>query len=232
MSLSLELAKGEALRISVRTSRRSKRLRLVSGIDGVEAVVPVNYSPDELSEFVARKRSWLVRTSKHYRRLKERCGGHEPGTIYLLGSKYHYNVVKDRLPSTIVSDVMKMITFHVVDRRRFRQHLQEWYRRQAGTIIEERLPLLAGTMGLKYNRVSIKNQKSRWASCSRSGNLNFNLLLAAAPPEVIDYVIIHELAHLKELDHSEGFWDLVRAADPEWKKHKEWLSCYAPVIKV
>ncbi|MGI0035778.1 MAG: hypothetical protein ACRD98_07910, partial [Nitrososphaera sp.] len=70
MSLSLELAKGEALRISVRTSRRSKRLRLVSGIDGVEAVVPVNYSPDELSEFVARKRSWLVRTSKHYRRLK------------------------------------------------------------------------------------------------------------------------------------------------------------------
>jgi len=198
----------------------------------VEAVVPLNYSSDELAEFVARKRSWLTRTSNYFRRVRDRCGGYDPDTIYLLGSRYRFNVVKDRVPSTIVSDAMKIITFHVTDRRRFREHLQGWYKQHAARIIEERLPVLAGTMGLKYNRVSIKSQQSRWASCSSNGNLNFNLLLAAAPPEVIDYVIIHELAHLKVLDHSSRFWDLVRAADPEWEKHREWLSCYAPVIRV
>jgi predicted metal-dependent hydrolase len=62
--------------------------------------------------------------------------------------------------------------------------------------------------------------------------LHFNLLLAAAPPEVIDYVIIHELVHLIEFDHSSQFWQLVKEADPDYKKHIEWLGNYASVIKV
>jgi predicted metal-dependent hydrolase len=85
---------------------------------------------------------------------------------------------------------------------------------------------------VEYNKVSIKSQKSRWASCSKKGNLHFNLLLAAAPPDVIDYVIIHELVHLIEFDHSRQFWQLVKEADPDYKKHREWLGNYSSVIKV
>jgi len=62
--------------------------------------------------------------------------------------------------------------------------------------------------------------------------MNFTLLLAAATPEVIDYVIIHELTHLVEMDHSSRFWQLVKEADPDYKKHKEWLTTYSPVIKI
>lgn len=231
MPLSLDIA-GSVIKIDVYTSKRTKRLRLVSGINGVQAIVPLNYRAEELESFVSAKRDWIIKTSRHYSRLKERCGGLEPGTIYFLGSRYRFHVVKDRQQSAVVSDAMKVITFHVADRRRYKQEMQEWYKEQTGRIIAERLPALAAKLNLWYNKISIKSQRSRWGSCSKKGNLNFNLLLAAAPLEVIDYVIIHELMHLVELDHSPRFWQLVQEADPEYKKHKEWLANYASVIKI
>jgi predicted metal-dependent hydrolase len=231
-SLSLDLADGKVLKIGVRASKRARRLRLVSSISGIEAIVPVNYSASELENFIANKYDWIVETSQYYSKLKERCGGHDPDTVYYLGSKYRFHVVKDRHASVIVSEAMKLITFHVPDRRRYKGQVQEWYRQQTAAIIAERLPPLASRLNLQYNRVSIKNQKSRWASCSKKKNLNFNLLLAAVPLEVIDYVIVHELMHLVELDHSPRFWQLVGAADPGYKKHKEWLADYAPVVKI
>jgi predicted metal-dependent hydrolase len=231
LTLSLDLA-GSAIRIDVRTSKRARRLRLVSGINGVQAIVPADYRAEELESFVSAKRDWIIKTSRYYSRLRERCGAYEPGTIYLLGNKYRFHVVKDRHQSAVVSQAMKVITFHVADRRKSKQEMQEWYRKQTGMIIAERLPALAGRLNLKYNKVSIKSQRSRWASCSKRGNLNFNLLLAAAPPEVVDYIVIHELMHLIELDHSSRFWQLVKEVDPDYKKHKEWLASYAPVIKI
>jgi predicted metal-dependent hydrolase len=229
--ISLDLA-GGAITIGVRTSKRARRLKLVAGVNGVEAVVPPGYRAEELESFVSAKRDWIIKTSGYYAKLKERCGVLEPGTIYFLGNKYRFHIVKDRQQSAIVSDAMKLITFHVVDKRKYKQDMQQWYKEQTGRIIAERLPALASRLGLKYNKVLIKNQRSRWASCSKKGNLNFNLLLAAAPLEVIDYVIVHELMHLVELDHSPKFWQLVEQADPEYKKHKEWLASYAPVIKI
>ena len=220
------------IQIGVHTSKRARSLRLVSGINGVVAIVPPGCRAEQLESFVSAKKDWIIKTSRHYGRLKERCGGLEPGTIYFLGSKYRFHVVKDRQQSAVVSDAMKVITFHVADRRRHKQEIQKWYKEQTGMIIAERLPALAGRLGLKYNSVSIKNQKSRWGSCSKKHNLNFNLLLAAAPMEVIDYVIVHELMHLVELDHSPRFWQLVKEADPEYKRHKEWLVSYAPVVKI
>ena len=220
------------IRIDICPNKRRKTLRLVSSINGVRAMVPFNYNPKELETFVTSKRDWILRTSQYYSKLKERNGGFEPYTIYFLGSRYRFHVVKDRRPSTVVSDTIKLITFHVTDRRRYKQHIHEWYKHQTARIIAERLPTLASTFNVKYNKVSIKNQKSRWASCSKNGNLHFILLLAAAPSNVIDYVMIHELMHLIEFDHSRQFWQLVKEADPDYKKHREWLGNYAPVIKV
>lgn len=229
--LTLDYA-GSPITIGIRTSKRARRLRLISGINGVEAIVPQGYSAEELDSFVSSKKDWIIKTSRYYAKMKERCGAPEPGTIYFLGEKYRFHVVKDRRPSAVVSEAMKLVTFHVTDRRKQKQDMQQWYKEQTGMIIAERLPVLAAKLNLKYNAVRIKSQKSRWASCSKKGNLNFNLLLAAAPLEVIDYVIVHELMHLVELDHSPRFWQLVGAADPEYKKHREWLASYSPVIKI
>jgi predicted metal-dependent hydrolase len=132
----------------------------------------------------------------------------------------------------MISDALKLITFHVTDMRRYKQHMREWYKQQTARIIANRLPVLASRFNVKYNKVSIKNQKSRWASCSKKGNLHFNLLLSAVPPNVINYVMIHELIHLIEFDHSLQFWQLVKEADPNYKKHREWLANYSLVTRV
>jgi predicted metal-dependent hydrolase len=232
LSLSVVFDDNMTIRIGICPNKRTKRLRLVSDINGVQAMVPLSYNPKELEIFVTSKRDWILRTSQHYSKLKERNGGLEPDSLYFLGSRYRFHVVKDRRPSTVVSDAIKLITFHVTDRRRYKQHIHEWYKQHTARIIADRLPTLARRFNVKYNKISIKNQKSRWASCSKKGNLNFNLLLVAAPSNVIDYVMIHELMHLIEFDHSQQFWQLVKEADPDYKKHREWLANYAPVIKV
>ncbi len=96
--------------------------------------------------------------------------------------------------------------------------------KQAKTIIPQRVECFAKIMGVKYNRISIKHQVTRWGSCSVKGNLNFNCLLMLCPPEVRDYVIVHELCHLKELNHSQKFWNEVARYCPDYKAHKLWLK--------
>lgn len=78
-------------------------------------------------------------------------------------------------------------------------------------------------VGVNYGRITIRNQKTRWGSCSSKGNLNFNCLLMLAPPEVIDYVVVHELCHRKEMNHSKAFWYEVAKILPDYKKHVQWL---------
>jgi predicted metal-dependent hydrolase len=181
---------------------------------------------------VKSKQEWLRKTARYYQKLRDQCGGFDRNSLLYRGDRYQALVVSDGHFAATVSDSLKTITFHVPDRRRVRIYQQEWFKQQTDSIIRERLPALAEKMGLKYNRVSVKRQKSRWGSCSRKGNLNFNLMLAAAPPAVVDYVIIHELAHLRVLDHSTKFWALVQAMDPGYLAHREWLSSYAPLIKL
>ena len=96
-------------------------------------------------------------------------------------------------------------------------------RKRAGEIIKGRIKNIGSSMGLEYGRVFIKDQKTLWASCSGKRNLNFNWRLAAAPPEILDYVVIHELCHLREMNHSKRFWSLVGESCPDYKVRKKWL---------
>ncbi len=93
----------------------------------------------------------------------------------------------------------------------------------AKDIIRSRVSYWGSEMDLKYGRVFIKDQRTVWGSCSAKRNLNFNRRLAAAPPEVLDYVVIHELCHLREMNHSKRFWSLVADACPDHAERRKWL---------
>ena len=89
--------------------------------------------------------------------------------------------------------------------------------------IPERVAHYAGIIGVSYGRITIRNQRTRWGSCSSNGNLNFNCLLMLAPPEVIDSVVVHELCHLKEMNHSASFYEEVHKAYPDYDRWDAWL---------
>ena len=90
--------------------------------------------------------------------------------------------------------------------------------------IPKRVSYFAKQIGVTYGRITIRNQKTRWGSCSSKGNLNFNCLLMLTPPEVIDYVVVHELCHRKEMNHSEAFWAEVEKILPYYKEQVKWLK--------
>ena len=95
---------------------------------------------------------------------------------------------------------------------------------QALEFIPKKVRYYADKIGVTYGRITIRNQKTRWGSCSTKGNLNFNCLLMLAPDEVQDYVVIHELCHRKEMNHSQKFWAEVEAIMPDYKKYRGWLK--------
>ncbi len=95
---------------------------------------------------------------------------------------------------------------------------------RAKRIIPQKVKYYADIMGLEYGRITIKMQKSRWGSCSSKKNLNFNCLLMRTPDEIIDYVVVHELCHLKEMNHSPAFWAEVEKMIPDYKERRKWLK--------
>lgn len=95
---------------------------------------------------------------------------------------------------------------------------------QALKVIPERVALYAQKIGVTYGRITIRNQKTKWGSCSAKGNLNFNCLLMLMPPEVLDSVVVHELCHRKEMNHSKRFYEEVLRVFPEYRKWDRWLK--------
>lgn len=97
---------------------------------------------------------------------------------------------------------------------------------KAAAYIPERVAHFAPIVGVTYNRITIRNQRTRWGSCSNKGNLNFNCLLMLAPAEVIDYVVVHELCHRREMNHSQQFWNEVARVLPDYKEQEKWLKTH------
>ena len=110
--------------------------------------------------------------------------------------------------------------------------LERFYRRAAQQEIAPRLDAACADIGTSYSRLSIRSQRTRWASCSHGGAMSFNWRLLLAPPEILDYVVEHEVAHLEVLDHSPRFWRLLGSRSPAYREHERWLRRNGPALRL
>jgi predicted metal-dependent hydrolase len=94
----------------------------------------------------------------------------------------------------------------------------------ARKVIPQKVAYYARIMGVTYGRITIRNQKTRWGSCTSTGNLNFNCLLMMTPEAILDYVVVHELCHRKEMNHSARFWAQVEKILPDYRARRKWLK--------
>ncbi len=200
-------------------------------------MIPISHREnEEVTRFIDNKRKWLSRTSCYYELLREKYGEEtfRPNTILFLGKRYNLRVTRGSALMTTVSDNLNTITFHVPDKRKYKSDIKRWYSIETTEIVSERLRLLREKNKHlpSHNRITIRENHSRWASCSRTGNMSFNLLLSSLPLRLVDYVIIHELAHLIELNHSKEFWNIVKLSDPNFRQHKLLLHEYEVVPNV
>ena len=97
-------------------------------------------------------------------------------------------------------------------------------RERAKSVLAQRTAYFARQIGVTYGRITVRDQKTRWGSCSQTGNLNFNFRLILAPLEVLDYVVVHELCHRRQMNHSTQFWQEVAQVLPDYRKRKAWLT--------
>ena len=97
-------------------------------------------------------------------------------------------------------------------------------RERAKSVLAQRTAHFARQIGVTYGRITVRDQKTRWGSCSQTGNLNFNFRLILAPLEVLDYVVVHELCHRRQMNHSAQFWQEVAQVLPDYRKRKAWLT--------
>ena len=140
----------------------------------------------------------------------------------------------DREIQRFVSDKANWIRKHLAKKatpspKLTREQLQQ-LADQALAYIPQRVALYAPHIGVTYGRITIRNQRTRWGSCSGKGNLNFNCMLMLAPEAVIDYVVIHELCHRKEMNHSAKFWALVQQHCPDHTRLRKWLKDHGSAI--
>lgn len=216
---------------TIRISRAARRARIRVAPAGVEVVLPTNSALDRAESFLQENGDWLLDQLAFFKRAGDcriRTGVKDDAHILFNGVKTATEVVevdsRCRYARVIhEADCLKVIIPRggTVDPV---ASLHNWLRRKARKLVHELLALRAREMGVKFERVFIRAQRTRWGSCSRRKNLSFNWRLVMAPPEVLDYLVVHELAHLIEPNHSMKFWLIVRSYCPRYEQHRAWLK--------
>lgn len=220
---------GEPVTYAVRESDRASRARIDVKPAGVTVVVPTSavsrVDPESLLDDHAE---WLLTKREEMDAYRERAPDRvfEPGAEWPVLGADRELVLERRRSSTIdfAADCIRLARSHV-DRTSIERALEYCFRETAREHFETRVAALAPEMGVadQVGDVEIRNQQTRWGSCSTSGTLSLNWRLLMAPRPIVDYVLIHELAHLREHNHSDAFWSIVAAHDPDWEAHRGWL---------
>lgn len=221
---------GRVLPVQVREHDRATRLtlRIVPGGKALRVTTPPHVRDAEIDEFVSRNRNWVA---ARIARL--------PQTVVLGdGAELSYLGLQHRIERT--NKLRGVVAAVERDGSRFLlvpgeagqtgRKLHAFFRQQARTLLNEAVARHSASLGVRPKSIRITDSKSRWGSCSTTRTLSFSWRIVLAPPEVLDYLAAHEVAHLREMNHSKAFWNLVRQVCPQMERHKQWLRRHGATL--
>jgi len=207
----------------IRTRRKTIALQVT---DEATLVVraPFNADDETIKRVIYKHRKWIEQKRKEVKARDPKFSPKEfvngEGFLYL-GKYYRLRIVNEQeVPLKFEGGFS--LSREVLPQAR--EVFIEWYKKMAYEKISERVKWHAERGGFKYNRINITNTQKRWGSCSSKGNLNFSWRLIMAPLPVVDYVVIHELVHLQERNHTKAFWNKVKILMPDYERQKDWLK--------
>jgi predicted metal-dependent hydrolase len=214
-----------AIPYRIRRSTRARRVRVsVDAVRGVEVVLPRGATERAASSAVRELRPWIERRLHELEAARATVAA-RAGTVPYLGETL---TVVQQPGRTRVHRRGDALLVPAGDARL--EALERWYRRAARDEVAARLDSACAATGLRYTALTIRGQRTRWASCSRTGAMSFNWRLLLAPAAVLDYVVWHEVCHLEVMDHSPRFWSLLAARCPGYREQVRWLRRHGSTL--
>ncbi len=213
----LQQALGEDIKVTISPRAKRLTLRIDAGNHQAILTIPPRCSKQTALDFVERHRGWIA---KNLQNLPETVLFQNGESISVLGKTYQIRHLPEQHSGTrICEDYLE-----VCGQKEFlHRRIKDFLKKLAGEKFKQLSQAKAAEIGCRVNRVCIKDTRSRWGSCSTKNNINYNWRIILAPPEVIDYLIAHEVSHLLHPDHSRNFWNCVRSLCPHCAQGRLWL---------
>jgi predicted metal-dependent hydrolase len=237
--LQLDLG-GMLIPYQLRVNPRAKHIRLRIDANGLRVLTPAGVKREDVEQLLREKSQWIRKYHQQFQAVPAAVPKREwrdGETLLYQGERYPIAVRLRAAARTVVefngAEFEIGVNGAAGEKERaaaLERAVIKWYLKAAGEAIAGRLAHYQRLTGLVHGAVRIKAQKSRWGSCSRQGNLNFNWKLVLAPGWVLDYVVVHEICHLRHLNHSRDFWKLVAAVYPDYQSARQWLRKNGPEL--
>lgn len=212
--------KDEIINYSVIYKNKKNISVKINGNKEICVYAPIGISYDYIEELLKSKENWIIKNIK-----KVDTNNLNDGTYIIYRGRNFLKIVEESIIEEIVKkDDLIIIRSKSTDILYVNDLISRWYLKNANNVILNRVNTLSSKYNMLPSKVLIRNQKSRWGSCNSRREIRLNWRLVLMPDDVMDYIIIHELCHLKHLNHSNSFWSLVHKLDPDFQVSKEWLK--------
>jgi predicted metal-dependent hydrolase len=218
MQHSITIGNGaEALEVIIKRSLRASRISIKISANEVQLVLPKRADFDRAKQFLLSKELWIRNKLRSSRTTTDT-------NINIFGIAHEIILNDINIKQPIEFRDNKIIISHVIAADKINNLIQFHLKKMFKTEIEKYIKEKATELGLKYQKITVRDTSTRWGSCSSTGSLSFSWRLILAPKMVMVYVVIHELCHLSEMNHSHRFWRLVEQYFPEHKEARFWLK--------
>lgn len=226
----------QPINYQIRRSERAQKTRIVVSADKVEVVAPLKISEQRIRTFVAAQQSWIRDALKRVRQSAQNSPSLAP-SCYTTGALVPFQ--GGQFPLTVKPTTAKRLRVQFTGEQfmaylpeetadggsiRIKAALESWMKLHARQLAEQWIAKHGPTHQQIPRSLRIKTQKSRWGSCGPRNDINLNWLLVLAPPAVMEYVVVHELCHIRHKNHSRDFWQLVAVHMPDYLQHRQWLK--------